>query len=91
MLASLRWFHDPSNRDAAIGIVARVTKQPVERLDAYLYSKDDFYYDRNGKPDLHALQNNIDALRALDMIKADVDVKKYVDLSLIDEAAKRLP
>lgn len=91
MLASLRWFHDPKNRDEAIAIVSRVTKQPAERLGAYLYSKDDFYYDRNGKPDLGALQSNVNSLRALDMIKADVDVKKYVDLSFIEEAAKRLP
>ena len=38
-----------------------------------------------------ALQSNINALRGLDMIKADVDVQKYVDLSFIEEAAKRLP
>jgi sulfonate transport system substrate-binding protein len=90
MLASLRWFHDPRNHDEAIAVVSRVTKQPPERLGAYLYGKDDFYYDLNGKPDLAALQNNIATLRALDMIKGDVDVKKYTDLSFIEEAAKRL-
>ncbi len=90
MLASLRWFHDPANRDEAIGIVARVTKQPPERLGSYLYSKNDFYYDRNGRPDLDALQRNVDTLRTLDMVKGEIDVKKYVDLSFIEGAAQRL-
>jgi len=91
MLAAFRWFHDPAHRDEAIAIVARVTKQPAERLGAYLYSPRDFYYDRNGRPDLAALQSNIATLRALDMIKGEVAVKNYVDLSFIEEAAKRLP
>lgn len=90
MLASMRWFHDPANRDEAIAIVARITKQPAERLGAYLYSKNDFYYDRNGLPDLDALQRNVDSLRALDMIRGEIDVKKYVDLSFIGTAAKQL-
>ena len=68
----------------------RTTSMAAERLNAYLYGPNDFYYDRNGKPDLAALQSNIVALRGLDMIKAGVDVKKYVDLSFIEEAAKRL-
>jgi hypothetical protein len=50
-------------------------------------------YDRlnlDGLPDLDALQSNINALHDLGMIKGDVDVKEYVDLSFIKEAAKRL-
>jgi len=90
MLASLRWFHDPANRDEAIAIVARVTKQPVERLGAYLYSKNDFYYDRNGLPDLDALQRNVDSLGEAGMIKGEIDVRKYVDLSFVETAAKQL-
>ncbi len=90
MLASFRWFHDPANRAQAIAMVARVTKQPVARLDAYLYSKNDFYYDRDGLPDLDALQRNVDTLRALGIIKGEVDVKKYADLSFVAEAARRL-
>jgi sulfonate transport system substrate-binding protein len=90
MLAAFRWFHDRKNHDEAIAIAAKVTHQPAEQLSRYLWTDKDFYYDRNGLPDLSALQTNIDALRGLDMIKADVDVKKYVDLSFIKEAAKRL-
>ncbi|HEX3970188.1 MAG TPA: ABC transporter substrate-binding protein [Stellaceae bacterium] len=90
MLASLRWFHDPKNHDEAVAIVARVTKQPAESLGKYLWTDKDFYYNLDGLPDLNALQSNINALHDLDMLKGDVDVKKYVDLSFIKEAAKRL-
>jgi len=90
MLASLRWFHNPANRTEAIATVARVTKRPIEQLNAYLYSSNDFYYDLDGKPDLAALQHNIDTLHELGMIKSSIDVKRYVDLSFVEAAAKRL-
>ncbi len=90
MLASLRWFHDPKNHADVVGIVAGLTKQPPEKLDAYLFTDKDFYYNLNGQPDLDALQNNIKTLHDLDMIKGDVDVKKHTDLSFVKEAAKRL-
>jgi sulfonate transport system substrate-binding protein len=90
MLASFRWFHDPANRAEMLAIVAKVTHQPADQLGKYLWTDKDFYYDHNGLPDLGALQNNINALHDLDMIKGDVDVKKYVDLNFIKEAAKRL-
>ena len=69
--------------------MSRVTHQPADSLGKYLWTDKDFYYDHNGLPDLGALQNNINALHDLDMIKGDVDVKKYVDLSFIKEAAER--
>jgi ABC-type nitrate/sulfonate/bicarbonate transport system substrate-binding protein len=90
MLTSFRWFHDPKNHDEAVAIVARVTKQPAESLTQYLWTAKDFYYDPNFQPDLKALQNNIDALHSLDMIKGEVDVKNYVDLSFANEAVRRL-
>ncbi|HXR87993.1 MAG TPA: ABC transporter substrate-binding protein [Stellaceae bacterium] len=90
MLAAFRWFHDPKNHAEAIAVAAKVTHQPAEQLGRYLWSDKDFYYDRNGLPDLDALQRNINALHDLDMIKGDVEVKKYADLSFIKEAAQRL-
>ena len=29
-------------------------------------------------------------LRTMDLLKSDIDIKKYADLSIIDEAGKRL-
>ena len=42
------------------------------------------------KPDLKALQANIDLQHELGLVKATIDVNKHADLSVIQEAAKRL-
>jgi sulfonate transport system substrate-binding protein len=36
-----------------------------------------------------ALQSNLNDQKALGFLKIDIDVAKYADLSLVDEAAKR--
>jgi NitT/TauT family transport system substrate-binding protein len=41
-------------------------------------------------PDLAALQRNVETTAELGFIRSSFDVKKYSDLSLIEEAAKRL-
>jgi NitT/TauT family transport system substrate-binding protein len=41
-------------------------------------------------PDLAALQRNIDMTRDLGFVRGTLDVKKHADLSLVEEAAKRL-
>ena len=41
-------------------------------------------------PDLVALQKNVDVAVDLGIFKSSVDVRKDLDLSLIQEAAKRL-
>jgi len=91
MLALSRWFHDPAHRPEAIALAARATKQPHERLDSYLFSTSDFYSDPKGMPDIGALQSGIDMMVALGFAKESIDVKRYLDLSLVQEAAKRLP
>ena len=49
-------------------------------------------YARNGNlmPDMKALQANVDATQALGFIKSKLDVQKYTDLSIVQEAAARL-
>ena len=49
----------------------------------------DYYRDPNLLPNLKALQANIRLQRELGFLKASIDVKKYADLSLVQEAAKR--
>ena len=49
----------------------------------------DFYHDRNGIPDLDALQSNITMQRDLGFVKSELDVEKLADLSYIKEAAQR--
>jgi len=90
MMAMVRWLRNPSNHREAVEIAARLTKQPAEMLDDYLFTKNDSYVDPNLRPDLDSLQRNIGVMRSLGFIKGDVEVKKYADLSLVEEAAKRL-
>ena len=41
-------------------------------------------------PNLDALQKNVDLTKDLGFVKTSVDVKAHSDLSLVQEAAKRL-
>ena len=90
MLRIERWYLDPKNHDEAMQIAGRLLKLPPERF-AWLYTKKDYYHDPDMKPDLAALAEVTSMWRCdLGIIKSKVDVKKHSDLSLIEEAAKRL-
>ena len=84
-----RWFRDPANHKEVMEIAGRVTKQPPERFD-WLFTKRDTYHDPNMLPDLVALQRNVDMTKDMGFIRGNLDVKKYTDLSIVEEAAKRL-
>jgi NitT/TauT family transport system substrate-binding protein len=88
-LRIVRWYQDPANHKEAMAIAGRVTKQPPERFD-WLFTKRDTYHDPNMLPDLVALQRNVDMTKDLGFIRGNLDVKKYTDLSIVEEAAKRL-
>jgi sulfonate transport system substrate-binding protein len=89
MLRIERWFLDPKNHDEAAKIASKITKAPPERF-GWLFTKQDYYRNPNMIPNLDALQSNIDLTHQLGFIKAPLDVRKYTDLSLAEEAAKRL-
>src|SRR5215813_3445614 len=88
-LRIVRWYLDPKNHNEVMQIAARVTKQPPERFD-WVFTKKDAYRDPNMLPDLTALQRNVDMTRDLGFVRGALDVKKHTDLSLVEEAAKRL-
>jgi NitT/TauT family transport system substrate-binding protein len=88
-IRATRWFMDPANHEAAIDIVSKYTKVPPQRL-GWIFTKRDFYRDPNGAPDIAGLQKNLDMLKDFKFLKSDLDIKKYADLSLIEEAAKRI-
>jgi sulfonate transport system substrate-binding protein len=89
-----RWYYDPANHRAATEIAAKITKLPAEQYDGWLFRKNgadgDYYRDLTGTPNVAAVQSNVDEMHALGFLKARIDVKQYVDLSLVAEAAKRL-
>ena len=89
MLRIVHWYLDPKNHKEATEIAARLTKQPAERFN-WLFTKDDCYRDPNMLPDLDALQRNVDMTHDLGFVKSKLDVKKYSDLSIVEEAAERV-
>jgi NitT/TauT family transport system substrate-binding protein len=89
-----RWYLDPANHAEAVKIAAEVTKSPPERWDSWLFKKDgqggDYYRNPDGKLDGEALQKVIDLQVQYGLLKQTIEVKKYIDYSLVEEAAKRL-
>ena len=85
-----RWFFDPKNRDEAIAITSDVTKLPKEKL-AFAFTKDDFYRSPDARPDLVSMQKEVDDSVKLGVLPKPVQFSpKYVDLSLVAEAKKRI-
>ncbi len=85
----IRWLTDPKNRAQAIAILSTFTHEPPGALNDWLFTKEDNYHDPDARPNLAALQSNVDTLKRLGFLKASVDVMSHSDLSLIDAAAKR--
>jgi NitT/TauT family transport system substrate-binding protein len=89
-LRAVRFYTDPSNHPEAVRIAASFSKLPPAVFDPWLFTKNDYYRDPDGRPNLAALQSNIDLERQEGFVKSPIDIKKYVDLSLVGEAAARL-
>jgi len=89
MIRIVRWYLDPKNHDEAAKIASSLLKIPPERF-GWLFTKQDYYRDPGMMPDLVALQRNVDTTLELGFIKSRLDVKQNSDISLIEEAAKRL-
>jgi len=89
-LRALHWYSDPKNHDEVVNIMSGFTKAPPALYASWLFTKGgDFYHNPEGFPDLVALQRNIDMQQDLGFLKAKLDVKKYADLTLVQEAARR--
>jgi len=88
-LRIVRWYEDPANHQAGMQILGDLVKRPPQIFD-WVYTKRDVYHDPNMLPNLDALQKNVDATHELGFTKASIDVKQYADLSMVQEAAKRL-
>jgi NitT/TauT family transport system substrate-binding protein len=85
-----RYFADPANHAEIVKLVTAFTKEPAERYDAWLFTGRDYYRDPNDRPNLAALQQNLDTLRAQGLLAAPIDVAAHADLSLVTEAAARV-
>ena len=81
---------DPKNRDELLEDRRAREQAAGVGLFGWMYTNKDLYRDPDMIPDLDALQRSIDVQQDLGFLKAKMDVKKYVDLSYVEEAAKRL-
>ena len=88
-LRTLRWVSDPANHAAAVAVLAQVTKRKPETFEDWAFTKKDYYRDPKALADLDALQANIDLQHSLGFVKARIDVKKYADFSIANEAVQR--
>jgi len=85
-----RWYLDPKNHDEVEAIASGFLHMPPDRFGWVFRKKTDYYRDPNARPDLEALQHNVDTAADLGFFKSSFEVKKYSDLSLVDEAVARL-
>jgi len=86
---ALHWYLDPANREAAIEVVANFTKQPKQIFSGYLFTGADYYRDPDARPNLEALQRNLDVQQQLGFLPGSLDIRAHADLSFIEEAARR--
>ncbi|MGA3308307.1 MAG: ABC transporter substrate-binding protein [Xanthobacteraceae bacterium] len=88
-LRIVHWYLDAKNHNEVVEIAARVTRQPADRF-GWVFTKSDYYRDPDLLPNLDALQSNVDMTKDLGFINTSFDVRTHSDLSLVEEAAKRL-
>jgi len=93
-IRAVHWWLDPKNHKEAVEIAARVSKRPAASFDKWLFLKGgqngDYFRDPNLVPDLEALQANVNLQHELGLLKASIDIKKHSDLSIVQEAGKRM-
>jgi NitT/TauT family transport system substrate-binding protein len=89
-MRAVRWFLDPKNHDESVAIAAQVTRQKPAEL-AYFFTHDDFYRSPDLVPNLRAAQAEIDDSVKLGILPKEIRLDPaYVDLSLVEEAGRRL-
>jgi sulfonate transport system substrate-binding protein len=89
VVRGIRWYTDPKNHEEAVAIVASLNKAPPARME-WAFGEHDQYRDPNGMPNLAALQTNLALQKQVGFLKDDIDVKKFSDISMVIEAAKRV-
>lgn len=89
-IRALRWFLDPKNRADALAIAADVTKLPADNL-AYCFTRGDWYRSPDARPEIQAIQTEIDESVKLGILPSAIRIDPaYVDLSLIEDARRRI-
>lgn len=88
---AFHWYLDPANREEAVQIAARKTKAPESLYDSWLFvPHKGIFYDPDARPNIEAATANIHEEHLLGLVKDDLDMKQYADLSMLDEAIARV-
>jgi len=87
---TLKYLLDPAHHAEAVALLAQVTKQKPALFDSWAFTNKDYYRDPKGQADLGALQANIDLQHQLGFLRASLEVTKYADNGLTEEAVRRL-
>jgi hypothetical protein len=85
-----RWTRDPATRMDAVKLVSEISKQPLEGLAEWAFTTRDNYNHPHALLDVPRLQKNIDDLHAAGVLPMTISAAKHVDMSMAEEAAKRL-
>jgi NitT/TauT family transport system substrate-binding protein len=89
-MRATRWYLDPANHKEAVQIVADFLKRPPAAFDSWLFTRQDQYRDPGLLLDVEVVKNNLNLARSLGFVKSDIDIERYVDLSLVRDAGARL-
>lgn len=89
-IRSVQWFWDPANRPKALKLLARFTKQPESNFVDWAFTHHDEAFAPWAMPDMKALQTNIDQFHEIGLIPKALTVSNYADLSLVQEARRRI-
>jgi sulfonate transport system substrate-binding protein len=89
-IRALRYLSDPAHHDEAVTLISEATKQKPSLYASWVFTKQDYYRDPRALPNLEALQANVDLAHKLGFLRSDLIVKKYADLSIAEDAARRL-
>jgi ABC-type nitrate/sulfonate/bicarbonate transport system substrate-binding protein len=89
-LRTIAWYRDPAHHDEAVKTLADFTKTSPAIWANWAFTPVDAYRDPAGKPDLDSFAHGISAAHELGFVPAALDPHHYADLSMIDEASRRL-
>jgi NitT/TauT family transport system substrate-binding protein len=83
------WVFDPKARADVDAFMAKTLKRPAQAV-SYAFTKRDHWRDPNARPDMKLLQKNVNDAKTRGLLPDSFSVERYSNLTLIDEALKRI-
>ncbi|MER6816898.1 PhnD/SsuA/transferrin family substrate-binding protein [Spirillospora sp. NPDC000708] len=81
-----KYVADPANLPTVIDAEAKIAKIPAGALKGYLMTRDDYYRPPGGALDAAGLQSTWDYFHQSGVLKKKLDVRKYLDASVLAKA-----